>query len=83
KILKTHGAAKIYAAVSHCLLNEKGVEKLLATPEIEQIITTDAVPNINDVGGRIKVVSIAPLLGEAIKRIHDGKSVSSLFDLSC
>ena len=82
KILKAHGAAKIYAAVSHCLLNEKGVEKLLATPEIEQIITTDAVPNINEVGGRIKVVSVAPLLGEAIKRIHDGKSVSSLFDLA-
>ena len=79
KILIAHGAAKVYCAVSHCLLSEVGKEKLLATPEIEQIITTDAVPIVDDLGGRIKVISIAPLLGEAIRRIHDGKSVSSLF----
>lgn len=79
KILKAHGAAKVYAAVSHCLLNNIGQEKLLSTPEIEQLITTDAVPNIDTLNGKIKVISIAPLLGEAIRRIHDGKSVSPLF----
>ncbi len=79
KILKEHGAAKVYAAVSHCLLNDKGREKLLATPEIEQLVTTDAVPITETLNGKIKVISVAPLLGEAIRRIHDGKSVSSLF----
>jgi len=79
KILKQHGAAKVYAAVSHCLLNDTGKEKLLNTPEIEQLITTDAVPNVDELGGKVKIVSVAPLLGEAIRRIHDGKSVSSLF----
>ena len=79
KILKANGAAKVYAAVSHCLLNSIGQEKLLNTPEIEQLITTDAVPNIDTLNGKIKVISIAPLLGEAIRRIHDGKSVSPLF----
>lgn len=79
KILKANGAARIYAAVSHCMLSESGKEKLLATPEIEQLVTTDAVPVVDDLGGRIKVISVAPLLGEAIRRIHDGKSVSSLF----
>ena len=81
RILKEHGAAKVYAAVSHCLMSKIGQEKLLATPEIEQLVTTDAVPNIDTMNGRIKVVSVAPLFGEAIKRIHDGKSVSSLFYL--
>ena len=81
KILKEHGAAKVYAAVSHCLMSKIGQDKLLATPEIEQLVTTDAVPNIDTMDGRIKVVSVAPLFGEAIKRIHDGKSVSSLFYL--
>ncbi|MBO5643797.1 MAG: ribose-phosphate pyrophosphokinase, partial [Lentisphaeria bacterium] len=80
KILKDHGASKVYAAVSHCLLSEKGKEKLLATPEIEQLITTDAVPIPDTLGGRIKVLSIAPLVGEAIRRIHDGGSLSNLFD---
>jgi tRNA nucleotidyltransferase (CCA-adding enzyme) len=49
-------------------------------PEIEQLITTDAVPNIDTLNGKIKVVSVAPLFGEAIRRIHEGKSVSPLFD---
>ena len=79
KILRENGAAKVYAAVSHCLLNDKGKEKLLATPEIEQLVTTDAVPVNDTLGGKIKVISIAPLLGEAISRIHYGKSISSLF----
>ena len=81
RILKEHGAAKIYAAVSHCLLDEIGKQRLLETPAIEQLITTDAVPITDNMNGKIKVVSIAPLLGEAISRIHDGKSVSSLFYL--
>ena len=79
KILKDQGAAKVYAAVSHCLLSKIGQEKLLNTPEIEQLITTDAVPNIDTLNGKIRVVSVAPLLGEAIRRIHEGKSVSPLF----
>ena len=79
KILKEHGATKVYAAVSHCLLNEVGKAKLLATPEIEQLVTTDAVPITDTLDGKIKVIGIAPLLGEAIRRIHDGKSISSLF----
>ncbi len=79
KILRANGATRVYAAVSHCLLNETGKEKLLATPEIEQLITTDAVPITDTLNGKIKVISLAPLLGEAISRIHDGKSISSLF----
>jgi len=79
KILKEHGAKKVYAAVSHCLLNEKGKQKLLDTPEIEQLITTDAVPVTDTLNGKIKVLSVAPLLGEAIRRIHEAKSISSLF----
>ncbi len=79
KILKANGATRIYAAVSHCLLNDVGKAKLLATPEIEQLVTTDAVPVPDTLNGKIKVISIAPLLGEAIRRIHDGKSISSLF----
>jgi len=79
KILKANGAKKVFCSVSHCMLNESGCKKLLETEEIEQMITTDAVPVKDTLGGKIKIVSVAPLLGEAIKRIHDGKSVSSLF----
>ena len=77
--LRSNGAGDIYAVVSHCLLNEKGRDAIKAS-SIKQLITTDGVPpRGDDCGGKIKVISVAPLLGEAIRRIHDGESVSSLF----
>ena len=81
-ILKANGAAKVYASVSHCLLSEDGKRKLLANNTIEKLIATDAVPIHDTLDGRIVVVSIAKLLGEAIRRIHEGKSVSSLFKIA-
>ncbi len=78
-ILKANGATKVYASVSHCILNDAGRKKLLENDSIEKLFVTDAVPQTTTLDGKIEVVSIAPLLGEAIKRIHEGKSVSSLF----
>lgn len=78
ELLKKEGAGKIYAAVSHCLLTGKGKERLLNSP-IEELITTTSVPNNDSLGGKLQPLCIAPLLGEAIRRIHDGESVSSLF----
>ncbi len=78
-ILNKAGAAKIYVVVSHCLLNDKGKKKLMSDTNIKQLITTDGVPHMDDLDGKIKILSVAPLLGEAIRRIHQGRSVSSLF----
>ena len=78
ELLKKEGAAKIYAAVSHCLLNNVGRTRLSQSP-IEELVTTDAVPVSDKLDGKIVVLSIGPLFGEAIKRIHGGTSVSSLF----
>ncbi len=80
ELLAKEGAGKIYAAVSHCLLNEKGRKKILESA-IEELITTDAVPVKNNCDGKVKVLSVAPILAEAIKRIHLGESVSSLFKI--
>jgi len=77
-LLKKHGASRIFAAISHCLLTPTGRERLIQSP-IDELVTSDAVPVGDDCGGRIRVVSIAPLMGEAIRRIHEGDSVSSLF----
>jgi len=77
-LLKNHGAKEVYAAVSHCLINETGREKLKNSP-IKELITTNGVPVKNDCEGRIKVLSIAGLLAKGIKYINEGSSVSSLF----
>lgn len=78
ELLRQQGAAKIYASVSHFLACEKAVDRLQNSC-IEELITTDSVPVCFDCGPKVQVLSIASLLGEAIRRIHEGASVSTLF----
>ena len=78
ELLKKEGAAKIYATVSHFLANEKAAEKLNSSC-IEELVTTDTVPYTIDCGSKVHVMSVAPLLAEAIQRIHRVDSVFSLF----
>ncbi len=77
-ILHKHGAKRIFAGVSHGVLGELAHERLRDSP-IEEIITTDSVPQA--CGEKVRVVGIAPLLGEAIRRINGGQSVTSLFSV--
>ncbi len=79
--LKAHGAKDIYAAVSHCCLNEKGRTRLMKS-DIKTLISTDSIPVEETLDGKIIILSIAELLGDAIDRIHNRKSVSTLFKLS-
>ncbi|MFV0337435.1 MAG: ribose-phosphate diphosphokinase [Chthoniobacterales bacterium] len=80
QMLKDHGAKEIYAGISHAVLTNLALERLKDS-EIKQLITTDSVPPPKAELEKIKVLSIAKLLGEGIKRIHEDKSVSSLFDI--
>lgn len=80
KALKKAGALRIFAAVSHPVLCGPAMERLKDSV-IEEFVVSDSIPlDPSKKGSRIKVLSVAPLLGEAIKRIHGEKSVSSLFD---
>jgi ribose-phosphate pyrophosphokinase len=80
KMLRKHGALDIYAGVSHAVLTDLAVERLKDS-EIKELITTDSVPVCPKSDQRVKVLSVAELLGEGIRRIHDDESVSSLFEL--
>jgi ribose-phosphate pyrophosphokinase len=81
RILKENGAEGIYAAVSHAVLTEVGLARLKAS-EIKELVVTDTVPlMIKPDGFPVTVLPVAGLLGEAIMRIHDNQSVSSLFKL--
>jgi ribose-phosphate pyrophosphokinase len=70
----------VRGAVSHGLLTDKGLQRLKASPIVE-LVVTDTVPPIDPEGFPVTVLSVAELLGEAINRIHNDKSVSSLFRL--
>jgi ribose-phosphate pyrophosphokinase len=80
-ILKKRGAARIFAGVSHAVLSPLGFERL-RNSYIEELITTDSVPLPSTEGCKITALSIAELLGEGIRRIHNDESVSSLFEVN-
>jgi ribose-phosphate pyrophosphokinase len=77
KALKKNGAQKIYAWCTHPVLSGNAKKKLGDSP-IEKLFVADTIPLPCKING-LKVLSVAPLLGEAIKRIHNNESVSSLF----
>jgi ribose-phosphate pyrophosphokinase len=79
QILKRKGAKRILACVSHAILNDMGVERLRKSV-IDELITTDTVLRPAIAGVKITTLSVAGLLGEAIKRIHSNSSVNSLFE---
>ena len=75
------GAKEVHACCSHPVLSGPALERISNSP-IKSVVTTDTIPLGNGLSQnpKIKVLSIAPLLGEAILRIHEETSVSSLFD---
>jgi ribose-phosphate pyrophosphokinase len=81
EVLRARGAKKIYAAVSHAILGPKAIERLRQS-KLDELITTDSVLREKITGVKITELSVAPLLGEAIMRIHNAESVSSLFDIN-
>jgi ribose-phosphate pyrophosphokinase len=78
-LLKEKGAQKIIACVSHAILNDTGIERLRKSM-IDELITTDTVERPAIDGVKITTLSVAGLLGEAIKRINSNSSVTSLFE---
>ncbi|MGB0416324.1 MAG: ribose-phosphate diphosphokinase [Coraliomargarita sp.] len=80
ELLKKNGAARVMAAVSHGVLNDTGYERL-SNGILDQLITTNSTPVQLRDGVPITVLSVAELLGEGIRRIHDNESVTGLFDV--
>jgi len=76
--IKEHGAAKIIAAATHGVLSRDAIERIDKSP-IEELILSDTIPVNASKSAKIKIVSVAPILAEAIKRNHMGESISELF----
>jgi ribose-phosphate pyrophosphokinase len=78
--LKREGARKVFAACSHAVLSGQAVEKI-ENSELEKLIVTNTIPlrETAKSSKKFESLSVAPLFGEAIRRINKGYSVSSLF----
>jgi ribose-phosphate pyrophosphokinase len=78
--LRQEGARRIVAGCTHAVLSGQAIERLERS-EIEEVVVTNTIPLREDLAcaKKVTVLSVAPLLGEAIRRIHTETSVSSLF----
>jgi len=76
--LKSFGAKRVFAATTHGVLSGPALERLNKSP-IEELMVTNTIPLKGKSSPKVTVLSVAPLLAEAIKRIHEDQSVSQLF----
>ena len=75
-----HGARAVYACATHAVLCGDAIEKLRNSP-LKELVLTDSIPMTPQKQmPNMKVLSVAPLLADAIKRIHFNESVSKLFE---
>ena len=79
RALEKAGVRDIYACATHGVLSDPAVERV-ANSSLRELVITDTVPlPASKELPQIRVLSVAPLIGEAIKRIHRGESVGALF----
>jgi ribose-phosphate pyrophosphokinase len=82
-LVKQNGARDVYVICVHPIFSSSASERLAALP-VKQFISTDTVPippeKASLLGDRLKIISVAPLLGEVILRAHEGRSVGEMFN---
>ena len=78
KLLVREGAEKVYVCAAHGILSGPAIQRLEEAP-VEEVIITNSIPLDRQVSSKFTQLSVAPILGEAISRIHDNESVSTLF----
>ena len=79
--LRERGARSVRIACTHGLFSDGALKRITAQPEVTEVVCTNTVPMPeSERDPRLEVISVAPALAEAIRRIHEGESVSALFD---
>jgi ribose-phosphate pyrophosphokinase len=79
--LREQNVRSVSVACTHGIFADGAVEKLAAQPDVQEIVCTNTVPIPDHKRDpKLRIISVAPALAEAIRRIHDGESVSALFD---
>ena len=76
--IKERGAREVYAACSHGLLSRNAIDKINKS-EIKKLIITDSLPE-RDLGPKVDMLSVSYILADAIRRNHDGRSISDMFN---
>jgi ribose-phosphate pyrophosphokinase len=79
--LRQRNVKRISVACTHGLFTGKSIERLKSQTDVDEIVTTDTVPIPEEKRlPNMRVLSVAPTLADAIRRIHGGQSVSAMFE---
>lgn len=79
--LKEGGVTDVYACCTHAVLSGPAMERLENSP-LKEVVVTDTIPIVHpNPTSKLKVLSVAPLMGEAIIRVHEELSISKLFEI--
>lgn len=82
RLLKDQGAIKVYAVITHGLLSGDAVDRIRNSC-VDKVVTTNSTPqdeHLEKLGDKLEVLDVSRVFAEAIRRIHNGESVSMLFD---
>ena len=77
--LLERGATEVFACATHPVFSNQAVKRIAAS-QVKEVVVTDTIPMSKEKLGKITVLPIASLLGEAIHRIHTGMSIGAMFD---
>ena len=79
ELLKNQGANRVFAITTHPVFSGNALDKIRSSV-LEEMIISDTIPLRGEAPSNIHLISVAPLLGEAIRRIDEGESISVLFE---
>ncbi|MBA7635968.1 Ribose-phosphate pyrophosphokinase [subsurface metagenome] len=78
--LKERGAREVYSCCTHPVLSNQAIQRIASCP-VKEVVVTDTIPVTGEKKlDKITVLPMAPLLGEAIRRIHTGQSIGAMFE---
>ena len=85
KMCRENGARTVHAFVSHFPLTEKGMDRLMHETQLDELVVTDTIPlrsgfDVSKLPFKLTRLSVAPLIGEAIRRTHNDESINDLFN---
>ena len=85
KMCREQGAKTVHAFVSHFPLTDKGVERLMKEVQLDELVVTDSIQlrkdfDVSKLPFKLTQISVAPLIGEAIRRTHNNESINDLFN---
>ncbi|WBW72757.1 ribose-phosphate pyrophosphokinase Prs5 [Schizosaccharomyces osmophilus] len=79
EFVKKHGASQVYALVTHCVLSGDAIERVKQSC-IDKLIVTNTAPQTIEPSDCFDIIDVSPTFAEAIRRIHNGESISILYD---